>query len=129
MQAHLLSQNAFGMPKVHDKSAAAYIHIVYIIELEPGKFQSHPTMGVGIRSRYRFNNDENMLQNLQQDIKYQIETFLPELMYVEVTVGMLKNQSLGIIINTEDGAYTLAYDGEKDTMEVGVTHILDELLL
>jgi hypothetical protein len=128
MQAHVLSENAFKMPKVFESSDAAYIHIIYIIYLEPGKFQSHPTMGVGIRSKYRYNNDENMLQDLKSDIKYQIEHFLPELEPIDITVGVLKNHSLGIIINTGDGAYTLEYDQDNDNMSAGATYILDQLL-
>ena len=52
------------MPKVLTGTNAMYTKIVYLLLLEPGKFQSHPTMGVGLRSRYRYNNSENLLQNL-----------------------------------------------------------------
>ncbi len=129
MQAHLLSTNAFNMPKVFDKSEAGYVHIIYIIYLEPGRFQSHPTMGVGIRSKYRFNNDDTMIQDLESDIKYQIENFLPWLINAEVTVGVLKNHCIGIIINTDEGAYTLSYNREEDNMDVGSVYILDQLLI
>jgi hypothetical protein len=129
MQAHVLSQNVFGMPKVFDKADAAYVHIMYIILLEPGKFQSHPEMGVGIKSKYRFNNEENMIQELQNNISNQIETYLPWLYSTEIKVGMLKDHSIGIIINTSEGAYTLAYNTETDDLDAGVTHVLDELLI
>lgn len=128
MQAHLLSTNAFSMPKVFNKSEAAYIHLIYLIYLEPGKFQSHPSMGVGIISKYRFNNDDNMLQQLQSDIKYQIETFLPELQTTDVAVGLLDNKSIGIIINTSTGTYSLAYDRETNEMDAGAIYVLDQLL-
>ena len=72
MNAHLLSLNDFSMPKVLTGTNAMYTKIVYLLLLEPGKFQSHPTMGVGLRSRYRYNNSENLLQNLHLDIQDQI---------------------------------------------------------
>ena len=73
MKEHVLSLNNFGMPKVFNDNDSAYVLIIRLILLEPGKFQSHPDMGVGIRSRYRFNNEENFLMNLQNDIKKQID--------------------------------------------------------
>lgn len=126
MEAHLLSLNNFGMPKVYSGTSAMYTKIVYLIMLEKGKFQSHPTMGVGIRSRYRHNNDINFLQNLQIDITNQIEAFLPELSMVDVSVNE-KNNVLGIIINTSEGAYTMAYNSANDVMEAPATYVLDNL--
>lgn len=123
MHAHLLSLNNFNRPKVFEAGDAAYVHIVYIILLEPGKFQNHPTMGVGLRSRYRHNNDENFLINLQNDIANQIRQFLPELTDVTVTVNH-RNNILGIIIDTSTGTYVLSYDGSKDVMNAADNNVL-----
>ena len=57
MKEHVLSLNDFNMPKVFNESDSAYVLIIRLLLLKPGKFQSHPEMGVGIRRRYRFNND------------------------------------------------------------------------
>lgn len=126
MQAHVLSKNDFGMPLVFNGTDAAYTKIVYLIMLEPGKFQSHPYMGVGIRSKYRHNNDINFLQNLQRDITNQIQMYLPELSMIDVSVNH-KNEVLGIIINTEQGAYALAYNSSTDIMDAPATYVLDNL--
>lgn len=126
MEAYLLSLNDFGMPKVLDGTDAMYTNLVYLILLEKGKFQSHPDMGVGIRSRYRFNNDENFLQDLQKDITDQISQYLPELSMLDVSVNC-SHEILGIIINTEQGAYALAYNAANDVMDAPASYVLDNL--
>ena len=126
MQAHLLSLNDFGMPKVYSGTSAMYTKIVYLILLEKGKFQSHPDMGVGIRSRYRFNNSEDLLSNLQADITNQINTYLPELSFIDISVN-IKDHTLGIVINTEEGAYTIAYNRSTDVLDAPATYVLDDL--
>jgi hypothetical protein len=126
MEAHVLSLNDFNMPKVFSASDSAYVHIIYLILLEPGKFQSHPLMGVGIRSRYRHNNDDNFLIDLKSDITNQINTYLPEL--ADVTISLThKNHILGIIIDTSSGTYVVAYNSMTDTMDAAATYVLDQL--
>lgn len=126
MEAHVLSLNDFNMPKVFNASDSAYVHIIQLILLEPGKYQSHPTMGVGIRSKYRHNNDNNFLINLKSDITNQIESYLPEL--TDVTVSLTHNNHiLGIIIDTTTGTYVVAYNSITDTMDAAATYVLDQL--
>ena len=126
MEAHVLSLNEFNMPKVFNASDSAYVHIIQLILLEPGKYQSHPEMGVGIKSRYRHNNDDNFLVNLKNDITNQINTYLPEL--TDVTITLTHNDNiLGIIIDTSTGTYVVAYNSIADTMEAAATYVLDQL--
>ena len=61
MEAHVLSLNKFSRPLVLDKTDANYMHIIYLIMLNKGKYQSHPDMGVGIRERYKFDNDKEFM--------------------------------------------------------------------
>jgi hypothetical protein len=126
MEAHVLSLNEFNMPKVFNASDSAYVHIIQLILLEPGKYQSHPNMGVGIRSRYRYNNEDNFIMNLQSDITNQITTYLPELVDVSVTLTH-NDHVLGIIIDTSTGTYVVAYDSVSDTMDAAATYVLDQL--
>lgn len=126
MKENVLSLNNFGMPKVFNENDSAYVLIIRLLLLEPGKFQSHPDMGIGIRSRYRFNNDENFLMNLQNDIKKQMDKYLPELSATEVTLTT-NNQVLGIIINTAEGAYVVSYDTANEVMKASATHVLNDL--
>lgn len=127
MEAHVLSLNEFSKPKVFDNpSEAAYINIIYLILCSKGRYQSHPDMGVGLRERYRYNNEEDLLNTLQQDITSQIEQYLPSLSLVDVSLT-LRDGKLGIIIDTTEGIYVVAYDSIKDNMEAAATYILDDL--
>jgi len=130
MEAHLLSLNNFNMPRVLDKSNANYMHIVYLLLLDKGTFQSHPNMGVGLRSEYRYNNDENMLDQLREEIREQITTYLPQVEYVmNVTVGFAgPDHVLGIVIEVSDGAYVISYDQENDDINVGSSSVLSDLI-
>ena len=125
-KAHVLSLNEFNMPKVFSESDSAYVHIIYLLLLEPGTFQSHPNMGVGLRSRYRYNNNENFLLDLKNSITDQISTYLPELTFIDISLTV-SNTTLGIIIDTTNGAYVLAYDSEKDVMDASASYVLDQL--
>lgn len=126
MEAHLLSLNNFNRPKVYDADDAAYVHIIYLLMLEPGKFQTHPKMGVGIRSRYRHNNETDFLSSLKSDISNQINKYLPELTAIDITLT-LSDHLLGIIIDTTTGTYVLAYDSDKDVIDAAATYVLDDL--
>ena len=126
MQAHVLSLNEFNRPKVFEASDAAYVHIIQLILLEPGKNQSHPKMGIGIRSRYRDINDDNFIINLKNDISTQVSMYLPELTNVDVTLTH-NDHVLGFIIDTSTGTYVVAYNSISDTMEAAATYVLDQL--
>lgn len=126
MEAHVLSLNDFSRPKVFDKSDAEYINIVYLLLLKKGTFQSHPNMGVSIRERYRFDNSEALLSILKDDIRNQLNQFLPTINVTNVET-ILHDKVLGIIIYTISGAYALAYDSDKDVIDVAAEYILDDL--
>ena len=125
-EAHLLALNKFHMPKVQTEHNANYMHIMYLLLLEKGKFQSHPDMGVDIRGRYRYVNDESLLYNLQEDIKSQIETYLPEVSNIEsVSASLDQSHILTIIITTiEQDTYALKYDPSEDTLKIAERDIL-----
>lgn len=123
---HLLSLNNFSMPKVLDNTDAQYVLIVRLLLLEPGTFQSHPNMGIGLRSRYRFRNDDDLLASLGNDIKNQLTKYLPLLQVNEVKLTIVKN-TLNIIIDTADGAYVLAYDEQNNTLDTAPSYILADL--
>lgn len=126
MKAHVLSLNEFNMPKVFDSSDSTYIHIIQLILLDPGKYQSHPTMGVGLRTKYKYSNDDNFLIDLKSNITNQIEMFLPELTGSDISLTH-KDGVLGIIIGTTKGTYAVAYNSVSDTMEAAAAYVLDQL--
>lgn len=126
MEAHVLSLNDFSRPKVFNKADAEYVNIVYLMLLNKGTYQSHPNMGLGIRERYRFDNSENLLNDLRNDIRNQLTQFLPTINVTNVET-ILKDKTLGVIIYTISGVYVVAYDSDKDVIDVAADYILDDL--
>lgn len=112
-----LSVDDFNRPKILEGREAISTLLVHLILLEPGTYASHPTMGVGLVSRYRY-NDEESLEQLQQDIEEQITTFLPEFEAVNVNVYMdrhspTKNTNNEIVIEIEVDGVIYKYETEK----------------
>lgn len=112
-----LSVDDFNRPKILEGREAISTLLVHLILLEPGTYASHPTMGVGLVSRYRY-NDEESLEQLQQDIEEQITTFLPEFEAVDVNVYMdrhspTKNTNNEIVIEIEVDGVIYKYETEK----------------
>ena len=126
MEAHLLSINKFSRPLVYDKINAEYINIMYLLYTAKGKYQSHPDMGVSLREKYRYATDESVLHTLKEDIKNQLKIYLPQIKFTDVNI-VLQNNILGIIIDTVEGSYILAYDKDKDEMDTGAKYILNNL--
>lgn len=73
----------YSKPVELTRSAAVSSHIIRLLMLEPGENQSHPEMGIGIVSRYRYSFKED-LAGLENEITEQIETYLPMLRDVKV---------------------------------------------
>lgn len=83
---YTLSTDEFNKPRVLKSKDAIAQLLIHLILLEPGTYSNRPEMGVGLVSRYRYTNTNNII-NLQNDIQNQIETYLPEFIGVDVNVS------------------------------------------
>ena len=129
LEAHVFSINEFNMPKVYTDQTAEAFHIIYLILLDKGKFQSHPDMGVGLRSRYRHVNTDTVLYDLEADIRSQVATYLPDLKLTDVKLKLNNEHELAIGVMVNDHLLLLAYDTESDNIKVGedANYILEDL--
>lgn len=118
MKDGFLTVNEFDEPVVVEGINAAQTMIIRLLLLEKGTFQSHPDMGVGIRSNWLFSDQDN-LGRLANEIQNQIETYLPSLagstvdlephgkeLYVKVNHN---NILYGFKLNQEDGSFGPLY--------------------
>ena len=64
--------------------------------------------------------------NLKKDIEAQINQFLPELRLTDVRLN-IRDNVLGIIIDTAEGAYAIAYNSDEETMNAAATYVLGNL--
>lgn len=115
----MLSLNDFNMPKVFNDKYADAIHVVYLILLDKGKFQSHPNMGVGLRTEWRFRSEADILHSLQNEIYDQINTYLPDADVSNIKITINEEHKVGIIITCGDSSYPIAYDTNSDTLQFG----------
>lgn len=108
------SVNDFGDPKVLKDSEAIATILTRLLLLEPGTFQSHPKMGVGLVSKYRYSLD-SQINTLRDDFRAQIEKYLPQ--YQGVTVEVyLENSICYINATIDDTLYAFFYDADENTL-------------
>lgn len=113
---YLLSINEYVQPKVLKGEAAAYTNIIRLFLLDPGTNQTHPEMGIGIRSRYRF-SDTAEISTLQAEVKDQLKTYLPNLTVMDVQVKPYGTTLAIFISSTDDQIYAIGYN--TDTGNIG----------
>ena len=87
-----LSIDEFNKPLILRGKDAISTLLIHLILLEPGTYSNKPGMGVGLVSRYRY-NDEQSLEKLKTDIKNQVDAYLPEFDAVDVNVYMDRHNS------------------------------------
>lgn len=112
---YVLSINEFIQPKVLSGDQAAYTNIIRLFLLDPGTNQTHPDMGIGIRSRYRF-SDTSEISKLREEVKTQMQTYLPNLLTMDVQIETY-GSTLAIFITSEnDDIYGIGYNTEVGTI-------------
>ena len=112
---YLLSTNEFMQPKVLKKDQAAYTDIIRLFLLEPGTNQTHPEMGLGIRTRYRF-SDISEISKLEQEAKDQMKTYLPNLLTMDINIETY-GTTLAIFVTSEnEEVYGIAYNTETNSI-------------
>lgn len=112
-QEMLLSVDSFKKPKVLEGKDAIGILLVRLIQLEPGTIASRPKMGVGLLSNYRYCDEAKALQ-LQDHIRDQIRTYLPEYQAVQVTTKLNPGGKLIIDIRIDKTLYRYETEQQLD---------------
>lgn len=115
IKEYLLSVNKFDTPtELHNQDAVAVI-ILRLILMEKGLIQSHPEMGVDIIRRYRYMYEEDVLRTLEEDIKTQISTYIPQLSSVDVNVDVHEGELL-LGIKTPVTQYIFMTQFDRNTL-------------
>ena len=116
MNEYLLDVDKRQQPKVFTKYEGDRINVFRLIMLEPGTFPTHPTLGVGLVSRWRFRDVDTIKSSLASTIEAQLKDFMPQLIDPQVTVTIVNNNNKNIInisvrVNGEL-TYTFKVDAE-----------------
>lgn len=120
---YAFSVDDFNNPKVFKDAEAVMVLLTRLLLLEPGTYQSHPDMGVGLISRYRYSVEGNA-SRLQSDIQQQIQKYLPELQGTNVTVTESNGQYL-IAAEFEGILYGVSFDTKTSKIKTSTASLAD----
>ena len=118
IQEYGFSVDNFNTPEVCKGVNAIGVLLVQLLLLEPGTIQSHPDMGIGLVSRYRYSFEGRALE-LESDFKTQIQKYLPNLMGVNISVRE-GNKMYYITAQVDQQIYGITIDSDmnlKTTMK------------
>lgn len=115
------SVDDFQNPKVFEDAEAIATLLVRLLLLEPGTFQSHPEMGVGLMSKYRF-GIEGIARELQSNFQAQIEAYLPQFQGVRVSCRE-KEGVLMIAAEIDNTLYGIYYDSNTNDIKSDFTRL------
>lgn len=108
----------FKKPKTVEGPDAIGTRLMMIITMEPGDDPLHPEMGLGIK-RYRYTIDT--LDELEQNLKNQIATYLPIYQNVEISLEVTPDKLCNIVINIGDTRYI--YDSNTQSKPISLDDI------
>lgn len=114
-QEALMTTTEFKRPKILKGKDSIYTLLVRLALLEPGTNQTHPEMGLGLRSKYRYTFASD-LSTITNDYRKQIETYLPEFKLSTVKASV-KDHCLFLEVSLDDTVYQMYVDMETYSLE------------
>ncbi len=117
---YVLQTNTFKQPKTLTGKEAIATLLTRLILLEPGTNPLHPTMGVGIVSRYRYLYP-NAETELIDRVKDQIKKYLPTLQCTNVDIAIQDDKSIDIKITIDDTIYV--YDSSTSSTPISLASV------
>ena len=117
-----MSVDDFKNPKTYSDREAVCVLLVRLLLLEPGTFQSHPNMGVGLVSKYRYGVD--VASDLQSNFKNQIELYLPQLQGCRVNVTQSGNV-LNIAVEYNNVLYGVSFNQSSNKISTNSASLAD----
>ena len=119
----LMTINQFQRPIELEGTDAQILLIVRLILLDPGTIQTHPDMGVGIGSLYRYTVDVD-LDKLRNRTQPQISKYLQMFTTVQVRVDLNVNEhTLYIYIDSDQLNALVPFDTENLTIIQGLDNM------
>lgn len=125
---YLLDVNDLNQPKVLDlseietgKMNSAALLIVRLLLLKKGTYPDYPDLGIGIRGRYRFAFEEELI-TLRQELEEQMTLYLPELLPVEVEVSLYRpkdslDNKILFSITIRETRFSILYNIAQNTID------------
>lgn len=115
----LFSTNKYNLPSTIEGKEKLTILIIRLLLLEPGSNPLHPEMGVGLLQRYS-NCEEEDLSDLDDEIRKQIEVFLPEYDRAEIKTK-IEDRILRLEIVIDDTLFNFTTSESPASDEISLT--------
>lgn len=123
-EEYSFSIDDFENPKIYKNPEAVAVLLTRLLLLEPGTFQSHPEMGVGLYSKYMYSVNGINVSNLKKDIQKQIIAYLPDYQSASVNVNQDK-ETIYITIEIDSTIYGFIYNSAAQTIVSKFTNLAD----
>ena len=117
-----LSIDNFKRPKVAKNADAICIFLLRLLLIEKGQIQTHPDMGVGLISRYKYASP-NQLRSIENDIENQLSVYLPDYQATKISVA-LDDKELVVNITINDILYAFKTDSVNGT--INLTNLINQ---
>ena len=85
MDEHIFSIDSFKEPKILNGDEAIETLITRLFLLEKGTIKSHPDMGIGLLSHYRY-YDADKLEDLRTETYNQLIKYIPRLSVLDIEI-------------------------------------------
>ena len=122
LNEYSMSVDDFKNRKTYSDREAVCVLLARLLLLEPGTFQSHPNMGVGLVSKYRYGVD--VASDLQSNFKNQIELYLPQLQGCRVNVTQ-SGQVLNIAVEYNNVLYGVSFNQSSNKISTNSASLAD----
>ena len=120
-----MSVDNFNNPKIFSDAEALLLLLSRLVLLEPGTFQSHPDMGVGLLTNYRYKLDDGGLAaDLRSRIRNQIDMYLPMLSGIDIQVK-IHDHVFYVTMQINGLAFGILYDSESNSVQTKYSTIDD----
>jgi len=95
---YLMSIDKKKTPKRVTGEDADKLMIVRLILMEPGLYETHPEMGVGLVSKYRYKDLDSIKANLPNAIKEQMRDYLPHIIDPQINIDYAFKGNMNCIL-------------------------------
>lgn len=122
---YTLSVDSFNDPKVYKSPKSIQLLLTRLILLEPGTFQTHPEIGVGLISKFRYSIDDgNLVQNLCSRIRTQIDTYIPIFAGAQVN-AQVSSKSIYGTITIGNYVFSFGYNTDNNAFNSEIQSLSD----
>lgn len=114
---HALAIDSFKNTVTYKGFSAIEMQICRLIMIEPGTYETHPELGVGLVSRFR-DAPSSELETLDRRIKEQMTTYMPDVYGVEVKTSLVpKTGELRIAVKANGQVFAFTFNKNQSTLK------------